>query len=58
MPKLLMILRQKQVHIDSHLAIVELIDSYSYKNIFIVRDSNENSEKYSIYILIILMKHS
>ncbi|MER1759769.1 RTX toxin, partial [Proteus mirabilis] len=35
---------KKQVHIDSHLTI-ELIDSYSYKNIFIVRDSNENSEK-------------
>ncbi|HEJ9687462.1 TPA: RTX toxin [Proteus mirabilis] len=35
---------KKQVHIDSHLT-VELIDSYSYKNIFIVRDSKENSEK-------------
>ncbi len=35
---------KKQIHIDNHLTI-ELIDSYSYKNIFIVRDTKENSEK-------------
>lgn len=35
---------KKQIHIDSHLTI-ELIDSFSYKNIFIVRDTKENSEK-------------
>ncbi|EOG1985030.1 TPA: calcium-binding protein [Proteus mirabilis] len=35
---------KKQMHIDTHLTI-ELIDSYSYKNIFIVRDIKENSEK-------------
>ena len=35
---------KKQIHIDRYLTI-ELIDSYSYKNIFIIRDIKESSEK-------------